>query len=297
MLRLRVPSSSRIPLGVVAVAVVLLGTATTAHAEDPATDFKQACYSCHTIGGGPLTGPDLKNVHERRDRAWLVNFIVDPGAVLDSGDPYAAQLLIDAGNVRMPNVAGMSKARANGLLDLIEAESKLEKSRFQGLQLSTRPFTPEDVALGRALFLGTEELTAGGTACIACHTVGGLSGLGGGRLGPDLTHVYERYENRRKLGTWLFAPATETMLPTFREHPLEESEILPLVAFFEHTMQTEQEADGSNVLLFVLLGLGGAVGAVLLLNWIWKGRFRAVRSPLVRAAALPGDTAGAVKNA
>ena len=286
----------RVRGGVIVTATLLLGTAVVARAEDPATDFKQSCTSCHTIGGGVLVGPDLKNVHERRDRGWLVTFVTDPGSVLDSGDPYALELLQAAGNVRMPNVAGMSKSRAQGLLDLIEAESKLEKSRFAGLQLSTRPFTPADVARGRELFVGTAPLKAGGTACISCHTVGGLSGLGGGRLGPDLTRVYERYEDRRKLGTWLSAPATQTMLPTFRDRPLDESELLPLVAFFEHTMRTEQEDDASQVLLFVLLGLGGAVGAILFLNWIWRGRFRAVRRPLVRAGALSRDGVGTVSN-
>ena len=53
----------------IVVAAVLLGTAAGARAEDPATDFKQSCVSCHTIGGGPLVGPDLKNVHEQIGRA------------------------------------------------------------------------------------------------------------------------------------------------------------------------------------------------------------------------------------
>ena len=279
-------------LGTAFLPVLLLFlVASDARAEDPAADFKQTCQSCHTIGGGALVGPDLKNVHERKDRAWLVRFITDPGALLDGGDPYALQLLKESNNVRMPNVAGMSKARANGLLDLIEAESKLEKSRFQGLQLDMRPFTEKDVLFGRNLFTGRVALTNGGPSCISCHTTGGLGGLGGGRLGPDLTRIYEVYETRKKLATWLSAPATETMLPTFKDHPLDESELLPLVAFFEHEMKNEQVDPAPTSLLFVLLGVGGAVGAILLLNWIWRGRFRGVRRPLVKATALPSDPA------
>ena len=41
-------------------------------AQAPADEFKKLCISCHTIGGGRIVGPDLKDVHERKDRAWLV---------------------------------------------------------------------------------------------------------------------------------------------------------------------------------------------------------------------------------
>ena len=51
-------------------------------AEDPATDFKQVCHGCHTIGGGVLQGPDLKEVFLRRDREWLLRFIQDPTAMI-----------------------------------------------------------------------------------------------------------------------------------------------------------------------------------------------------------------------
>jgi len=61
-------------------------------AQEAVGTFRQSCMSCHTVGGGRLVGPDLKNVEERRDRAWLVGFIMDPKGVLASGDPYALKL-------------------------------------------------------------------------------------------------------------------------------------------------------------------------------------------------------------
>ena len=51
--------------------------------------FEHNCASCHTIGGGRLVGPDLKEAIQQKDRAWLEHFIQDPEAVLNSGDPYA----------------------------------------------------------------------------------------------------------------------------------------------------------------------------------------------------------------
>lgn len=252
-------------------------------AQTPAADFKQSCSSCHTIGGGPLTGPDLKDVSKRRDRAWLVGFILDPAGVIASGDPYAAKLLAAAGGVPMPAVAGMTKDRANALLDLIESESAKEKSAFAGLQLPDRPLTADDVALGRSIFMGTTALKNAGPSCIACHSMGDIGWLGGGTLGPDLTGAFERYGDRRKLGAWLSAPATATMLPTFKDHPLTDDEILGVVAYLQ-SMAGESEDKAPRALVFVLVGLAGAMGALVGFQAIWKDRFRGVRRSLVENA-------------
>ena len=276
----------RLAVGALALGALIAISAAPAYAIDPVQDYKQNCSSCHTIGGGTLTGPDLKFVEKRKDRKWLVKFIVDPGAVLDSGDTYANNLLLEARNVRMPNIAGMSNKRAEALLDLIATESQLPESRFKGVQISSRPFTKADIDLGRDLFLGKKSLVNGGASCFSCHHVGGLGGFGGGRLGLDLTKVYERYGDRTKLGAWLSAPATETMLPTFKNHPLKvEEEILPLVAFFEHVAKTEQEEPMTSMWLFVLIAAVGAGALLALAGKLWSFRFRAVRKPLTKEAS------------
>ena len=143
----------------------------TLFAQDPAADFRTNCMSCHTIGGGRLTGPDLKNVTQRKDRAWLTTFIQDPKSVIDAGDPYAQELMKASRGVVMPTLPAMTRARAEALLSLIEAESKLEKSQFAGVQISERPFTPRDVEVGHGIFMGTVPLKNGGPSCISCHTV------------------------------------------------------------------------------------------------------------------------------
>ena len=43
-----------------------LPLAPAALAQEAAVDFKTNCMSCHTIGGGRLVGPDLKDVSQRR---------------------------------------------------------------------------------------------------------------------------------------------------------------------------------------------------------------------------------------
>lgn len=250
-------------------------------AQEAADFFRQNCVSCHTIGGGRLTGPDLKNVTGRKERGWLVQFLVEPKARIDAGDPYALQLQKDARGAVMPTIVGMSKARAEALLDLIVAESKLEKSQFVGMQLSERPFTPDDVEKGRQIFLGIAALANGGPACISCHSVNGVGGLGGGLLAPDLTTVFERYEGRKTLATWLSAPATPTMQSVFRRQKLDPDEVLALTAYFQHTLQRSPEDPSTARLNFVLFGLGGTLAMLAIFDVVWHRRFRAVRRPLV----------------
>ncbi len=266
-------------LCVTALALFLLPSLATA--QQPADFFRQNCMSCHTIGGGRLTGPDLKDVTQRKERAWLERFIVNPKSVIDSGDPYAAQLLQEAKGVVMPVVPGVTPDIAKALLDLIEAESKLPRSQFLGLTITDRPFTATDVALGRQLFLGTRPFANGGPSCVGCHSLGTIGGLGGGRLGPDLTRVYERLGGRKSVGMWLTAPATPTMQAVFRRHALQPEEILALLAVIEDSARQGREASLDTVLRFFLLGFGGMVLGLAILGSVWRGRFEAVRRTLV----------------
>jgi hypothetical protein len=224
-----------------------------------------------------------------KERDWLARFLVNPRAMIDSGDAYAQQLFEDSRRVLMPTIAGMTPDRANALLDLIEAESKLEESQFKGLQISDRPFTPNDIESGRQIFLGQRKLANGAPACLACHTTRGLGGLSGGRLGPDLTRAYERLGGRKSMGAWLFAPATTTMGPLFSKHPLESEEILPLLAYFESTAKAGGEDESVALLNFFFLGLGGTVLALVIFDALWKNRFRSVRAALVERRAARGE--------
>lgn len=261
--------------------VLLLAFPAFIRAQQPAEFFQQNCTSCHTIGGGRLVGPDLKDVTQRKDRAWLGRFLQNPKAMIDTRDPYALQLQQDARGIVMPAIPGMTADRANALLDFIEAESKSGKAAAAG-GISDQPFTPVDVAEGRKLFLGVRPFANGGPSCISCHTVGTLGGLGGGRLGPDLTLVYERLGGRKAVGAWLTAPATTTMQSVFRRKPLKPEEIPLLLAFFEDAASQGLPADSVSLLKFFMLGFGGMFLGLVFLQAAWKGRFHAVRRLLVR---------------
>ncbi len=64
--------------------------------------FRKMCAPCHTIGGGDHVGPDLRGVVDRRDRAWLVDFIMNPAKMLARKDPDALALTARFPGVHMP---------------------------------------------------------------------------------------------------------------------------------------------------------------------------------------------------
>jgi mono/diheme cytochrome c family protein len=274
----------------------LAAAASAALAADPPSEetiayFKQNCASCHTIGGGRLTGPDLKNVTQRRTREQLAKFIPDPKSAIDGGDPYLVKLWNDANGVYMPPPPGITPERAQKLLDLIEAESALEKSQFAGGTLSDRPLTDADVERGRAIFEGSLPLVNGAPACIACHGVEGAPGFGGGRLGPDLTGVFARLGGRKALGAWLTAPQSVTMTPVFRGREMKEHEILGLVAYLKERAENGSPAvlsapptavpAGAGRFEFLVAGVGGLLAALAVFDFLWRNRFRSVRRAMV----------------
>ncbi len=281
-------------LNAAAISVVLLAFAlvSSAHGQEAAEFFRKNCTSCHWIGGGRLIGPDLKNVTSRKDRDWLVRFILDPKAMFDARDPYALKLKAEAKGVMMVKVPGINAKMANALLDLIEAESRLDSSQFAGKAAAVITYTKEDIDAGRKIFSGKTKLKNNGRACISCHTVNTSGGSLGGRLGPELTTVFTRLQGHNALTAWLSAPPTPTMRSVFQARPLEEDEIKSLVAYFESAgSETGYNYDTFIVWMSVILcGLGGSVVGMVLFSGIWGNRFRAVRRPLVKVSKLRGTS-------
>jgi cytochrome c2 len=254
-----------------------------ANAQDAADYFKQNCTMCHSIGGGRLIGPDLGGVTKRKDRAWLIKFLQDPKAMIDSGDSYANQLHQDANGVVMPTPPGMTPALADSILNYLEAGPGAAQSQSAEPPAKEQPFTEADVALGRRIFIGQQTLANGGPACVSCHTLRTIGSLGGGRLGPDLTNEIDKLGGRRGATAWLSSPPTTTMQAVFSKHALEPEEILPLLAAIDNASHQEQPERNSTALKFSGFGIGGMLIGLVLLNAAWRGRIRSVRRSVIRA--------------
>ena len=65
------------------------------------TLFKNNCMQCHAVHE-VVVGPALKNVYERREIPWLINFIKNSQKVIASGDEYAVNLYNEYGKAVMP---------------------------------------------------------------------------------------------------------------------------------------------------------------------------------------------------
>ena len=111
----------RLPFIVALATTAAIWTAlpTAANAADAAAGKQlfqdKTCSACHTIGQGPLVGPDLKGVTTRRPHDWLEQWITAPDAVLGKKDEYAVKLLHEYHDVEMPNL-GLSKGDVDNLL-------------------------------------------------------------------------------------------------------------------------------------------------------------------------------------
>lgn len=62
--------------------------------------FKANCTTCHAIHE-KVVGPALKDVHQRRDVAWITAFVKNSQKVIKSGDPYAVKLYNEYNKTQM----------------------------------------------------------------------------------------------------------------------------------------------------------------------------------------------------
>jgi mono/diheme cytochrome c family protein len=238
--------------------------------------FQEKCTACHTVGNGPLVGPDLKGVTERRPREWLEQWIAAPDAMIAKKDPVATDLLHQSHDVPMPNL-GLSSSDVTAVLAFLQTATSTPAAAGQAASAPAVQGNPE---IGKELFTGVTRFANGGPPCMACHSVGGIGALGGGQLGPDLTEVASRYGGATGLDAFVAGTPTPTMRAVWSQHPLTTEERASVVSFLtqagvsQRPVQAIWQLAGLAALgLVVLLGIAG-------LNWRNRLRF-GVRRPMV----------------
>jgi mono/diheme cytochrome c family protein len=241
-------------------------------ADEGETLFQQKCAACHTVGGGPLAGPDLQGVTAQRDREWLTRWLAEPDQMLAEGDPIATELLADFNNVPMPNL-GLSETEVWALIAYLESQGgAAEVATAESVPASE--LSAGNPATGRALFTGKASLLNDGPACMSCHNIAGVEGLGGGALGPDLTPAFAKYGGDAGMAAVLTDLPFPTMQPVYGERPLTAEEQADLRAF----LQAAGEAPTTSV-SWPLAGLaaGGFVVLMGVSQVVWRRRLRGVR--------------------
>ncbi|NUM31186.1 MAG: cytochrome c [Bacteroidetes bacterium] len=86
--------------------------------------FKQICSACHTVGGGKLVGPDLKNTTQRHTEDWLISFIKSSQSLIKSGDKYADSIFNAYNKVVMPDQTTLDDAKIKEILTYISDKSE-----------------------------------------------------------------------------------------------------------------------------------------------------------------------------
>jgi mono/diheme cytochrome c family protein len=250
---------------------------------DGETIFQTKCAACHTMGKGKLVGPDLKGVTVRRDAQWLKSFIADPNKLFAANDPTAQQLLSESNNVRMPAL-GLTDAEVDALVAYLGSAGATAGSVTAPAAQATA--VAGDPASGHRVFTGELALANGGPSCIGCHTVSGIGGLGGGALGPDLTHVAQRYPGPG-LAAVLRNIAFPTMAGPFANRPLTPQEEADLVAFLVQADQGQASvplfsagAITLNTWWVLGIGLAGTAALTLLLAIFWPRQRQSISARL-----------------
>jgi len=275
---------NRLPRSLPGILLGILAASAPLAAQDGAALFTDNCAPCHTVGEGAGVGPDLEGIAARRDRAWLVKFILDPEGVTNSGDGYAARLAKQYGMV-MPPPQGLSADAVNHILDYINARSGGGSAGAAAPAAPASPFTTEDVSRGTAIYLGRVRLANGGPSCLTCHSAGaGGPRLGGGTLAPDLGQVVTRLHGPKGTSSWLSAPPTPVMRALFRRTPLAPDEVVALTAFLDDRARQPAADRAAATRRFLALGVGGTIVAFVVIGAAWRNHFRPVRRELIAGA-------------
>jgi mono/diheme cytochrome c family protein len=241
--------------------------------------FQQKCAACHTIGKGRLIGPDLQGVGQRVSGDWLKRFIAAPSKMFAAKDPIALKRLKEF-NIPMPDL-GLSKEEVDAVASYLEGPTEAEHHAPASSQpAAAAAASAGNAAVGKELFTGALRLQNGGPACMACHTVAGVGSLGGGTLGPDLTHVYQRF-GEAGLASALNAIPFPTMQGVFQRKPLAPSEQADLLAFFAQENQRKNVAQTASTWNFAWAGVGGLILLTGGSQLVWRKRLKGVRKRLV----------------
>lgn len=219
--------------------------------------FMQKCAGCHTVGGGALTGPDLKAT-QTWPKQNLEPAIVRMEKNVGKLKPEDVQVLADL--LLAPDAAAR----------IAEEQKRIAKQQMAKLE-------PANAAIGQALFFGHKPLANGGLSCAACHAVNGH----GGNLAADLTGSFAKL-GEVPLGSTIEGVTFPLMQAAYADRPITKQETMHLVKYLETA--PSQSPAGMKVPPLHAAGVVGAGVAVTGLMSYYRRRNRGVRAALVQDA-------------
>jgi len=253
------------------ILAALLFSNKTVQSQDRGEDlFNQTCVACHTIGGGRLIGPDLANVHERQDEAWIIRFVQSSQSVVTSGDSYATTLLAEYSGLVMPDLP-LSDDDVRAIVGFIARTSPAGGAVTTEVveEVSAEDLAEEQIILGRDLFSGVTRLENGGAACNSCHSVDIEEVMTGGSLAINLTDAVSRL-TRTGVNAMMAAPPFPAMRDAFKGKSITEGERAAIVDFLQASAEpgvaSEPRNYGQQLLMYGVIGLVLLLGLFFLLG-------------------------------
>lgn len=249
--------------------LVMLASSLSVQADQGKDLFDKQCAGCHTIGGGDGGGPDLKGVVAKRSHEWLESVIIEPDKLTANKDPIQAELVKKYG-YEMPNLG-------IGHEDALKIITYLSGAGGAGTTAAVPPVgeqtaavvTPELIATGKALFIGSTRLAKGGAPCISCHP-STYPGIAGGNLSiANLSTSYKKMGDTGMRGA-LTSLKFPTMRKIYADRPLTDEEIAALMALFKESPALN---GGGCPVSFPVMG-GGLFVLLLLGLTLYKRRIR-----------------------
>lgn len=236
--------SGRKLFGILLAAGWCTGGASIGVAADGAALFEAKCGACHSIGGGPRLGPDLKGVVAKRGMDGTILAIFDPAK---AGLPPG-----------MPNL-GLSRPEAEAVG--VYLQGKKAGDSAAAAKEAVAEATPADISLGQKLFEGSARFAKGGPACNACHHVNSAAVTGGGSLAADLTLSYSR-TGKQGLDAMLANAPFPVMQVAYEGKAISPEEMRALAGFLQRVEKESASQPPGNYGWRMFFG--GAGGVVVL---------------------------------
>ena len=225
---------------------------------DPAAHmYMLKCAGCHTIGGGQLSGPDLRPV-----QTWPRQNV----------DPAIQRMEKNVGPLKPEDIALLAE-----FLLAPDAAGRLADERKRIALTELAKLEPANAKAGEAIFFGQTPQTNRGLSCAACHAVNGR----GGNLASDLTGSFAKM-GEVPLGSAIEGVTFPLMKAAYADNPITKQETVHLVMYLESA--GKQTSEPARVPPLHAIGSVGAVIALVGLTQHFRKRNRGVRAALVRNA-------------
>ncbi len=134
-----------------AVTILLSYQLTFADAAEGEQLYKANCTACHAINE-KVVGPALKDVHKRRESAWLLKWIKNSQKLIASGDPVAVQVYKENNESPMLAFENLTDAQITSIVDYIKKESETPSAPVVASTAGTTPSTTDGNANGTGFY-------------------------------------------------------------------------------------------------------------------------------------------------